>query len=172
MNGFLLVLPILFIRYGLLNIISKEAARRADFFPPTENKEKAAFWTYEITTLLLLIVLFFEKAQLKSVYNYIGLGIYLLGLILYSAAAVQFASPNANGLNTKGLYSVSRNPMYAAFFLYFLGCSLLANSRVLISLLVVLQGSVHYLILSEERWCMKEFGEEYRNYMKQVSRYF
>lgn len=64
-----------------------------------------------------------------------------------------------------------RNPMYVSFFLYFLGCSLITNSWILFIVLIIFQISVHYLILSEERWCIKEFGLEYVNYMKRVRRY-
>ncbi|WP_066498283.1 methyltransferase family protein [Abyssisolibacter fermentans] len=171
MNGFILVLPIIFIRYGLLSFLSKEVARRAAFFPPTEGKEKVAYWIYQITTLSLMISLVFLKIKLIDILNYIGLGIYILGMILYIISIVQFAKPNQNGLNINGLYKISRNPMYVAFFLYFLGCSMLTGSWLLLVILIIFQISVHYLILSEERWCIKEFEEEYKNYMNRVRRY-
>lgn len=31
--------------------------------------------------------------------------------------------------------------------------------------------SAHWIILAEERWCIKKFGEEYKNYMNKVRRY-
>ncbi|WP_347877296.1 hypothetical protein [Halanaerobium saccharolyticum] len=61
--------------------------------------------------------------------------------------------------------------MYLAFFLYFLGCSFLINSLFYFIILLIFQILVHYLILSEERWCIKEFGEEYKKYKKKVRRY-
>ena len=84
---------------------------------------------------------------------------------------IDFAKPQDNGINKNGLYNYSRNPMYVAFFIYFLGCSLLINSIPYFIVLIIFQISVHYLILSEERWCIKEFGEKCINYMKRVSRY-
>ncbi|PUU93656.1 isoprenylcysteine carboxylmethyltransferase family protein [Halanaerobium sp.] len=86
-------------------------------------------------------------------------------------STVDFARPENNGINKKGLYKYSRNPMYVAFFIYFLGCSLLINSSFYFIILIVFQISVHYLILAEERWCVKEFGKEYTDYMKKVRRY-
>jgi protein-S-isoprenylcysteine O-methyltransferase Ste14 len=82
-----------------------------------------------------------------------------------------FAKPAKNGINLKGLYRISRNPMYLAYFIYFLGCVLLTRSLVLLALLIVFQISAHWIILSEERWCIEKFGEEYLNYMKKVRRY-
>lgn len=61
--------------------------------------------------------------------------------------------------------------MYVAYFIYFLGCGLLINSLAYFIVLIVFQISVHWIILSEERWCMKEFGEEYKEYMNKVGRY-
>ena len=171
MNGFILVLPIIFIRFGILSILSKEAVKRAAFYPPTEGNEKAAYWIYQITTLFLITVPIFVKAKLNDNTSFIGLGIYITGMILYAVSIIQFAKPNQNSLNTAGLYKISRNPMYIAFFLYFMGLSLLTGSWLLLFILVIFLGSQHYLILSEERWCIKEFGEEYTKYMNKVRRY-
>lgn len=76
-----------------------------------------------------------------------------------------------NGINLNELYRVSRNPMYVAYFIYFLGCVFLTRSWILLALLISFQISAHWFILSEERWCIREFGEEYIKYMNKVRRY-
>lgn len=154
-----------------MRFISKEALERADFFPSTEGKEKYAFYIYQITTLFLLIYLFFAEIKFNTTLNFLGLLVYLVGTLLYMKSIVDFARPENNGINKRGLYSYSRNPMYLAFFLYFLGCGLLITSWLYFIILIIFQISVHYLILSEERWCVKEFGKEYKNYMNKVRRY-
>ena len=171
MNAFLTVIPIILIRYGLLNMINKEALKRASFFAPLIGKEKVAFWVYQITTALILLYLFLLKIRIDSAWFYIGLIIYSLGIILYVVSIINYAKPKKNGINLNGLYHVSRNPMYVAYFIYFLGCVLLTRSWVLLLLLIIFQISVHWIILSEERWCIKEFGEEYIKYMNKVRRY-
>lgn len=171
LNGLILVLPIIFIRYGVLSILGKEAVKRAAYFPPTEGLEKIAFWVYQITTLAQMIILAFLEVKLSDILSYTGLGLFIIGMLLYIISTVQFAKPKQNGLNVNGLYKISRNPMYLAYFLYFLGCSMLTGSLVLLFVLIIFQISVHYLILSEERWCIKKFGEEYKNYMNQARRY-
>lgn len=171
MNAFILVIPILLIRYVFMRMISREAMKRANFFPPTEGKEQIAFYAYQITSIILFIYLFFNSIELKTILNYLGLIIYLIGMILYMKSIIDFSKPQAGGINKSGLYKYSRNPMYVAFFLYFLGCSLLIDSWIYFSILIVFQISVHYLILSEERWCIEKFGEEYKEYMNKVRRY-
>lgn len=171
MNAFLTVIPIILIRYGLLSMINKEALKRASVFAPLIGKENAAFWVYQITTLLTLIYLFFLKITTGTVWFYMGLIIYSLGIVLYVVSIINYSAPKMNGINLNGLYRVSRNPMYVAYFIYFLGCVLLTGSWILFLLLISFQISVHWIILSEERWCIQEFGEEYIEYMNNVRRY-
>lgn len=172
MNAFLTVIPIMLLRYGLLSMINKEASRRASFFAPLLGKEKVAFWIYQITTALILLFLLLLKIRTDSNWFYIGLIIYISGIILYAISIVNYANPKMDGLNINGLYRISRNPMYIAYFIYFLGCALLTHSWILLGLLIVFQISAHWVILSEERWCIKKFGEEYIKYMNRVGRYF
>ncbi len=61
--------------------------------------------------------------------------------------------------------------MYVAYFIYFLGCVFLTQSIILLTLLMVFQISAHWIILSEERWCINKFGGEYKKYMNEVRRY-
>lgn len=165
------MLPIIFIRYALLSIVNKEALERARFFPPMKGNERIAFWGYQISLILMFFLLIFLNIKLDTVLSCVGLVIYLLGMILYTISIIHFAKPQGKGINLKGLYKVSRNPMYVSFFLYFLGLSILASSWLLLILLIMFQVSSHFIILSEERWCLKEFGKEYKSYMRKVRRY-
>ncbi|MEL7604391.1 MAG: isoprenylcysteine carboxylmethyltransferase family protein [Bacillota bacterium] len=171
MNAGLLLIPILLIRYGLLALISREALRRAAHFAPLFGKEQAAYWVYQLTTLGMFVILFFLTIRADSVWFYVGLGVAIAGAALYAAAVADYAKPGAAGVNTRGLYRVSRNPMYVAYFIYFLGCALMARSLILFAILLVYQAAAHFIILSEERWCLEQFGEAYREYMRRVRRY-
>ena len=171
MNAFLIVIPILLTRYGLLSILNGEALKRAGFFAPLIGREKVAFWVYQITTILIILKLLFLKIRTDSNWFYIGLIIYSLGLVLYMVSIVNYAKPKMNGINLNGLYRISRNPMYITYFIYFVGCVLLTHSWILLVLLIVFQVSAHWIILSEERWCIRKFGEEFIKYMSKVRRY-
>lgn len=171
MNAFFTVIPLILIRYWILSIIDKKSLKRAGFFAPLIGREKVAFWVYQITTVLILLSLLLLKIKTDSDWFYIGLGVYSLGIILYAVSIVNFAKPKMNGINLNGLYRVSRNPMYISYFIYFLGCVLLTHSLILFALLICFQVSSHWIILSEERWCIKKFGEEYIKYMNKVRRY-
>lgn len=171
MNAILTVIPLILIRFILLSIVDKESLKRAAFFAPLVGKEKAAYWLYQISNIIIFVYLYFLNIKIDSYWFYVGLAIYGLGVILCIFSVLNFAKPEENGINLKGLYQVSRNPLYVAYFIYFLGCVLLTQSMILLAILLVFQISAHWIIKSEERWCIQKFGEEYINYMNKVRRY-
>lgn len=91
---------------------------------------------------------------------------------LDKGAVVDFSAPSESGLHKNGLYRFSRNPMYVAYFILFLGCAALTRSLLLLGLVLIFQTAAHWIIRSEERWCAEEFGKEYLQYMQAVRRYF
>jgi protein-S-isoprenylcysteine O-methyltransferase Ste14 len=171
-NAGFLVIPIVVIRYALLAALSRDALRRAAYFaPPKGGGEKAAYWVNMAASFGIIIYPFFITADTGAAWFYAGLGVYIIGAALYIISLVNYAKPGASGLNTGGLYRFSRNPMYVSYFIYFLGCAVMAKSLILLAILIVFQVSTHFLILPEERWCLEKFGDEYGEYMKRVRRY-
>jgi protein-S-isoprenylcysteine O-methyltransferase Ste14 len=73
---------------------------------------------------------------------------------------------------TSGPYQFSRNPLYLALTLIFIGLTLIMNTwwgiLALIPLLLVMHNAV---VLREERYLEEKFGESYRHYRSQVRRY-
>ena len=172
MNALVLMIPLFLIRFGLLAIISKSALNRAAFFAPLEGGEKGAYYSYQVSNVFIILYPLFLKIQTKPPAFFIGLFVYILGIAVLIISTVTFAKPNQSGLNTSGIYGVSRNPMYIGYFMYFLGCAILMHSILQFIALLIFQISAHWIILSEERWCIHKFGSEYINYMNRVKRYF
>ena len=167
-----LLIPFLLIRFPFLAHFSQNAVSRAAHFAPMEGNEKIAYVVYQISNLGLflfscLIGIEFDFAVLF----YMGAAIYLLGLTLCAISMRDFARPHANGMNTKGLYRYSRNPMYVAYFVCFLGIAFLTKSMIFFLVLFIFQTSAHWIILSEERWCLEKFGKSYQDYQDRVRRY-
>ena len=171
MNGSVLLIPLFLIRYGLLALINKAALPKAAYFPPMQQYEKVMFCIYQASTVLICIYMFFLSATITDAMSEIGLCIYITGVILFASATVSFAKPGAGGLNQGGLYRLSRNPMYVAYFIYFVGCALMTHSILLLILVCAFQIAAHWIILAEERWCIQTFGDEYIMYMKKARRY-
>ncbi|MEI5994708.1 methyltransferase family protein [Candidatus Enterococcus mansonii] len=172
MNGFVIVVPIFLIRFLLMNNINSVAAKEAAKFAPVLGIEKFFYYIYQITTILLVILPIFLRSHFKSGINYLGVGLYLIGLIVLLLSTIDFSKQKPNTLRVYGIYQYSRNPMYLGYLLFFFGCTLIMQSVNLFICLVLFQLSTHFIILSEERWCEDHFGSEYNDYSGRVRRYF
>jgi protein-S-isoprenylcysteine O-methyltransferase Ste14 len=74
-------------------------------------------------------------------------------------------------LRTGGIYKFSRNPMYASFI--FLNTATFLYLPSILLLIVMIYGMVvhHFIILGEEMFLSREFGNEYQTYKARVPRY-
>lgn len=171
MNGFILLIPLIIIRYILLYIFDSKSLRRAAFIPQMIGRQRIVYWLYQILTLMVIFYPCFLKVKTEGLLFYAGIILYGIGIILCVCSTFDFSKPTKNGINLKGLYRYSRNPMYIAYFIYILGCVLLTQSLLLLLILILFQIATHWIILSEEKWCKVEFGNEYVEYMKKVRRY-
>ena len=74
-------------------------------------------------------------------------------------------------LKVKGIYSISRNPMYLGFDLLTLS-SMIYSFNVIIIILGIFSIVVyHWIIKAEERFLEQRFGNEYINYISNTRRY-
>lgn len=103
-----------------------------------------------------------------------------LGLLILIIAARRFALAKTpvptnlptTHLVTEGLYRFSRNPIYAALTLIYLGLALLFRSWGALLLLPVVLIVMRYgVIAREERYLSERFGESYRAYQQRVRRW-
>jgi protein-S-isoprenylcysteine O-methyltransferase Ste14 len=71
-----------------------------------------------------------------------------------------------------GLYRFTRNPMYVGISLLLGGWSLLAASPLLAGYTVIMAIAFHLrVVLYEEPWLRKQFGEEWARYATAVARW-
>jgi len=108
-----------------------------------------------------------------------GLGVSFLGIFI-RVLAVGFAHSGTSGresflradrLNTTGLYSMSRNPLYLANILMFNGLVIVyGNLFALLLCNLFLFGQYHLIIRSEESYLRDKYGEDYRVYCERVPR--
>ena len=134
--------------------------------------EKIAYAVYQAATLAIFICLGLLKVRWEGAWTCLaGSVCYAAGLGLCVAAMVAFCAPDGRGLNTNGVYRLSRHPMYVGYFVCFVGMALLVRSPVLLGVVLIFQTAAHWMVLAEERWCLEKFGDDYARYMKGVRRY-
>lgn len=171
MNAVILMIPLFLIRFGILGMLGKKALKRAAYFAPVKGRERAALVWYQIANIFIILYPLTLKIRWEKPFYPAALTVYAAGTVILLVATIHFARPDQTGMNTAGIYRISRNPMYVGYFFYFLGCVMLTRSLLLLVALVVFQVSAHWMILAEERWCISRFGAEYLHYMGQVRRY-
>jgi protein-S-isoprenylcysteine O-methyltransferase Ste14 len=102
------------------------------------------------------------------------------GLLLLSWSLVSFRQSFRIGIDTdkpdalitSGIFAFSRNPIYVAFALVFLGEFLIFPHWILLIYLVGFAVLVHRQTLREEVYLQGHYGSEYLDYCRRVRRYF
>ncbi|MDP4289725.1 MAG: isoprenylcysteine carboxylmethyltransferase family protein [Bacteroidota bacterium] len=109
----------------------------------------------------------------------LALLIMVIGIILLILSSFRLKSDLIFGLpreqlhmlQTKGVYRLSRHPFYLGFiFILCASCLLYPN---IVNILAFFTAWVihHYIMIGEENFLEQQYGEEYRQYKRKVSRY-
>lgn len=103
-----------------------------------------------------------------------GVGLVVTGLAVVGWAVRTVGDADVEHpteLVTTGPYAVSRNPMYVAWTALYAGVALAANAIWPLVLLPAVAAATHVVVRREERRLEAAFGEAYRDYRDDVSRY-
>ena len=101
----------------------------------------------------------------------IGLALYLLGMALFAASLKTVIQTPPDKLFSIGPYRFSRNPLYVAATIVFMGICVATANIVLAAYLAIAVLPQHFMILAEERICREKYGMAFESYMKRVPRY-
>ena len=102
----------------------------------------------------------------------IGLAVWALGLLGFVSALLSYRNTPLDQPVTSGLYRVSRHPQQLTLSLSFLGIPIAIGSWLALVLICIGFIGAHFKIVAEERACLEQYGESYRDYTKRVARYF
>ncbi len=111
---------------------------------------------------------------------FIGYVLYLAGVFFIFPAMFKFIKTKnsiiptkpANSLQTTGIYSYTRNPMYLGMLFIYLGVALQFGNWWTLILTPFLVAFITFLVIRrEEKYLTRAFGEAYTNYKKKVRRW-
>jgi protein-S-isoprenylcysteine O-methyltransferase Ste14 len=131
--------------------------------------------TSNILSMVILIVAFIYSIilplQLNTLWFYLGVLIFLFGLIIDTTALFTFREAKPDGPFTTGPYRYSRHPVYVGFFLMYVSISLMSISWIFLVFTIIF--GVHLLLVApaEERFCLKTYDKEYQEYMERTPRW-
>ena len=101
-----------------------------------------------------------------------------LGIIFIARSKMSKAKTNiepwkpTTAILSDGIYGMSRNPVYVAMIVIYFGLAALFNSLWILLPLVFVVLAIHYgVVLREEKYLERKFGEEYLKYKRRVRRW-
>jgi protein-S-isoprenylcysteine O-methyltransferase Ste14 len=162
------LIPVIFLFMPLVTRGQKEGTAFTAYF---SKAQKNAFSSHQLIYYILIIYSIFVPLKLGTVWFYIGLPVFLVGLIPYAILAANFLTTPLDKPVTGGIYRYSRHPMYVTSFLMLLGAGIASASWIFLLLFVVDVIMVPLFVDAEERYCLEKYGDAYREYMNRTPKW-
>jgi len=138
---------------------------------PHTKLEEISERLISLLSLPFILYSFFLPLKLGTLWFYVGIPICFLALIIAFSSVISFTTTPLDELITKSIYKFSRNPVCLAGFLLDLGIGLACTSWVFILYAIVDLVLMNTMLKAEERFLLKKYGEEYREYMNRTSKW-
>ncbi|MCB8964774.1 MAG: isoprenylcysteine carboxylmethyltransferase family protein [Bacteroidales bacterium] len=127
----------------------------------------------------LYSLLSFEQSLM---FQFVSLVLFLIGFTVQAIAYINLglnlkfgipdeAETNNTTLQVNGLYRFSRNPMYLGFFLMTIAACFYVPNPVVWALALFTIGVHHWIVLREEEFLKRAFGNAWVDYTLRVRRY-
>ncbi len=173
-NGWIFMVLLLFLSLvpTLTGILNKEVIKKlGDSEASLNETEKKVSKAGNLLFYVSLIFSIFLPLELGTTWLYAGLVVLLVGIFTLVKAVFDFAQAPVDKPATKGIYRISRNPMYLGIMLVYLATSIACASWVFLILTAVNVIILYDSVKSEERFLLGEYGQTYRDYMAVTPRW-
>ena len=151
-------------------LINKRVFERSHI-PSEVNRnilDKNASIVGNIVWLLAMVYSVFLPLQLGTLLLYVGLAVFIVGLIFITIATYNFITTPVDQLITKGVYKISRHPMYFATFLICIGSGIATKSLPFSFLSIIMALCFYHEASIEEKYCLNKYGSVYQEYKKKT----
>ena len=124
-----------------------------------------------VLLIAAFIVSFFLPLILNTLWFYLGLLIFLFGLIIDIMALYTFREAKPDGPFTIGPYRYSRHPVYVGFFLMYVSITIMSVSWIFLVFTIIFGIHLLFVAPAEERYCLNKYGKEYQKYLERTPRW-
>jgi protein-S-isoprenylcysteine O-methyltransferase Ste14 len=150
----------------------KEKVNRGMESMPLSKTEKwLALSTHAVIMPLAFIYSIFLPLKLGTAWLYAGLAIFVLGLVMTLMTTYNFAATPLGEPVTRGIYRISRHPIYLSGFVLYAGIGIACASWVLLLCAVLWIAFFQIVVPAEERFLLEKYGNAYRKYMNRTPRW-
>jgi len=157
-----------------VRVVGLDVYRRASGLPSemkTSHRYRVVSYVSMVIETMAVAYSIFLPLKLGTMWFYTGLSIFLLGLVVLTAATVNFATTPMDVPITRGVYHYSRHPLYLASLLIYLSVGIASASWVFLLFFVLQSVSIRIAAVGEERFCLEKYGEAYREYIDKTPRW-
>ena len=168
---FMLSFLLLFVIFGVLGRLGGQKVSSRPGTPPQNDMERKLDRIALLLFVASIIYSFFLPLKLGTAWFFLGLFVFLFGMIFAFTAGINLVSTPPDKPATRGLYRISRNPIYLGTFLMFIGIGIACASWLILLLIAISIILQNILIDAEERWCLEKYGDAYREYMNRTPRW-
>ena len=174
LNGWILLATFYIIELVLVLSFPKGARRRLFEYDHSKWKKhhRIILIIGKTFALILIILIIFSPLKLGTPMFYLGMIFYIIGLAGFIIAIINYKNTPLDQPVTQGLYRYSRNPQVLTILIIMLGISLAVGSVIFLIVLLISAILSRVRILEEEKACLEQYGDAYREYMERVPRYF
>lgn len=156
----------------LLKKEGRDRTKRATESVPLDKTHKlVSYSTHGVVMPFTVIYSIFLPLKIGTPWLYAGLAVYVLALAMAIMATVGFATTPHNEPVTRGVYRISRHPIYFSGFLLYLGIGIATASWVILICAVLWTLLFNLALPSEERFLLGKYGDSYREYMNKTPRW-
>jgi protein-S-isoprenylcysteine O-methyltransferase Ste14 len=149
----------------------KALYKKSSVTPSMTRTEKGLFVLSIVIQVSLLVYSIFLPLRLGTAWFYTGLAVSLLGLAVWEIAGVSWTSGAIDAPVTRGIYRYSRHPMYIAIILQYFGAGIASASWLFLVLVIIYEFLILALVNSEERYCLEQYGDTYREYLDRTPKW-
>ena len=136
------------------------------------SRQKVLTAVGKLFSLANMVLFVFSPIRFDSPAFFTGCGLWLLGAVMMVTALVNYRNTPMDVPVTRGIYRISRNPQIFSIWLIVLGTCFIIGSGLSLLLMAVSLVFLHTSVLAEEKACLEQYGESYREFMGKVPRYF
>jgi protein-S-isoprenylcysteine O-methyltransferase Ste14 len=171
LNGWLF-LPFAYLSTeGLAKSLPKDVSPRLFEHGGWTRRDETIALLAGVPTLAYFVLLILTPLRIGSWLLPIGTAVFVVGSGACVHSIWMFAKTAEGEPVMRGLYRISRNPQTVGMFIAIIGASLAIGSWIALMVVVVWGVFLHARVLAEEKTCLADYGEAYRQFMVRVPRY-
>ncbi|MCK5761509.1 MAG: DUF1295 domain-containing protein [Candidatus Izimaplasma sp.] len=164
--------------YGIISLlimgnITKDSKKRILTFPNYKSSVSKFFSIFFMIVFGKLIIVYsiFVPIKANTLYFYIGILIYSIGIFCSVYAMWTFSKADLSRPVTTGMYKYTRHPMQVMYYFSWIGLGFIGGSWIIIVYALIFPILTLPSLIAQEEDCMKKYGADYIEYLKKTPRF-